>query len=63
MAKGKPERTWKAYTVREVCREYLKEAKAKFPPQTYLLRKRFLYDFCEGKKGVHKGYGTCRLRT
>jgi hypothetical protein len=44
------------YTVREVCREYLKEAKGQ-SAQTYTLRKRFLYDFCEGKKGVHKGYG------
>ena len=58
MASGKPQsKPGTVYTVREVCREYLKEAKAKSSPQTYLLRKRFLYDFCEGKKGVHKGYG------
>ena len=52
-----PEPTGSGFTVREVCREYLKEAKVKASPQTYTLRKRFLYDFCEGKKGVHKGYG------
>jgi integrase len=58
MANGKPVAEHEdGYTVREVCREYLKEAKAKNSPQTYTLRKRFLYDFCEGKKGVHKGYG------
>ena len=52
-----PESNGNGFTVREVCREYLKEAKAKASPQTYTLRKRLLYDFCEGKKGIHKGYG------
>ncbi len=56
MVRGKPaKKPEEGYTVREVCREYLKEAKAKNSPETHRLRKRFLYDFCEGKKGVHKG--------
>ncbi len=45
------------FTIREVCREYLKEAKVKSSQQTYLLRRRLLFDFCEGKEGVHKGVG------
>jgi len=63
MANGeKPkETTGKVYTVRDVCREYLKETKEKASKQTYTLRKRFLIDFCEGVaesgKRIHPGYG------
>jgi hypothetical protein len=46
------------FAIREVCGECLKKAKAKSSPQTYTLRNRLLYDFCEGTKGVHKGYGS-----
>jgi integrase len=64
MANGKapkPKSNGNVYTVRDICREYLKEAKERSSKETLTLRRRFLVDFCEGKtesgKRVHKGYG------
>ncbi len=49
------------FTVADVCREYLNDAKAHSSRETLVLRTRFLLDFCNGttKSGrrVHKGYG------
>ncbi len=60
MPNGKPEpKSGSGFTVREVCRERPKEAKAKSSAQTYLLRKPFLCDFCEAKRAFTRGTATC----
>lgn len=62
MANGEqPKPAGNGYTLRELCLDYLKDAKDKVRTQTYALRRRFLVDFCEGVaqsgKRIHKGYG------
>ena len=56
-----PKPTSNGFTIRDVCREYLNDAKRNWSKATYVLRKRYLWDFCEGKtesgKRIHKGYG------